>query len=126
MKPGGDVPARSAKGGHFSARGGYVITAGHVRQRPGPRNALGQMKVEMPNPYAIYLHDTTSKGLFGAATRAFTHGSARGADTRSRPANLLTVVRQRTDVAHPLATARRDTTRARLHYAPPHTFTRTN
>jgi hypothetical protein len=38
-----------------------------IRQRPGKRNALGQVKFEMPNAHAIYLHDTPAKGLFSAA-----------------------------------------------------------
>ncbi|HYN47021.1 MAG TPA: L,D-transpeptidase family protein, partial [Allosphingosinicella sp.] len=36
--------------------GSYMI----VRQPPGPRNALGRLKIEMPNEHAIYLHDTPS------------------------------------------------------------------
>ena len=48
-----------------------------VRQAPGPRNALGQMKLVMPNPYPIYLHDTPSKALFDETARAFSHGCMR-------------------------------------------------
>ena len=99
FNPWWDVPPSISRGGHFSARGGYVVTkGGHVRQRPGPRNALGQMKVEMPNPYAIYLHDTPSKGLFGAETRAFSHGCVRVSDPLSLAANLLEGVRSRSDI----------------------------
>src|SRR3546814_19854650 len=35
------------------------------------------MKLEMLNPHAIYLHDTPSKGAFGAEKRAFSHGCIR-------------------------------------------------
>ncbi|HKT15544.1 MAG TPA: L,D-transpeptidase family protein [Allosphingosinicella sp.] len=49
----------------------------HYRQPPGPKNALGQMKVVMPNNYAIYLHDTPSKTLFSKSVRAFSHGCIR-------------------------------------------------
>src|SRR5207237_9897718 len=35
-----------------------------LRQRPGPLNALGPIKLEMPNPYSVYLHGTPSQGLF--------------------------------------------------------------
>ena len=48
-----------------------------VRQAPGPRNALGQMKLVMPNPYTVYLHDTPSKALFDETARAFSHGCMR-------------------------------------------------
>jgi hypothetical protein len=37
-----------------------------VVQQPGPRNSLGLIKVDMPNPHAIFLHDTPSRGLFNA------------------------------------------------------------
>jgi len=46
-------------------------------QRPGPRNALGRIKFMFPNKYAVYLHDTPSKSLFGRSERAFSHGCIR-------------------------------------------------
>ncbi len=51
-----------------------VIT---VVQQPGPANSLGLMKIDMPNPHAIYLHDTPNRNLFNATTRAFSHGCVR-------------------------------------------------
>jgi len=48
-----------------------------VRQKPGPDNALGRIKFMFPNPYAIYLHDTNSKGRFAAERRDFSHGCIR-------------------------------------------------
>ena len=48
-----------------------------IRQRPGPRNALGKVKVSMPNPMNIYLHDTPSRGLFSQVRRDFSHGCIR-------------------------------------------------
>jgi murein L,D-transpeptidase YcbB/YkuD len=47
------------------------------RQPPGPGNALGRMKVVMPNNYAIYLHDTPSKAAFKRDARALSHGCIR-------------------------------------------------
>jgi murein L,D-transpeptidase YcbB/YkuD len=35
------------------------------------------MKVDMPNPHAIYLHDTPSKQYFNAPVRAYSHGCIR-------------------------------------------------
>jgi murein L,D-transpeptidase YcbB/YkuD len=48
-----------------------------VVQQPGPNNALGLMKIDMPNPHAIYLHDTPTKGLFNTDVRAYSHGCIR-------------------------------------------------
>jgi murein L,D-transpeptidase YcbB/YkuD len=51
-----------------------------VRQRPGPGNALGQVKFLFPNKHDVYLHDTPSKGLFSRSFRAFSHGCVRVQD----------------------------------------------
>ncbi|WP_052726551.1 L,D-transpeptidase family protein [Devosia epidermidihirudinis] len=48
-----------------------------VRQRPGPGNALGQIKFLFPNKHDVYLHDTPSKGLFSRTARALSHGCVR-------------------------------------------------
>jgi len=51
-----------------------------LRQRAGPANALGRMRFDLPNPFAIYLHDTPSRGVFAQADRARSHGCIRVAD----------------------------------------------
>ncbi|MEM7218807.1 MAG: L,D-transpeptidase family protein [Pseudomonadota bacterium] len=48
-----------------------------LRQKPGPRNALGRVKFLLPNRQAIYLHDTPHKALFERARRAYSHGCIR-------------------------------------------------
>lgn len=48
-----------------------------VVQKFGPGNSLGAMKMDMPNPHAIFLHDTPSKGLFNQPMRALSHGCIR-------------------------------------------------
>jgi murein L,D-transpeptidase YcbB/YkuD len=63
-------------------RQGYRVTKADdgtitVVQQPGPDNALGLMKIDMPNPHAIYLHDTPSKALFDSKDRAYSHGCIR-------------------------------------------------
>ena len=63
-------------------RQGYAVTKAAdgtitVVQQPGDGNSLGRMKIDMPNPHAIYLHDTPSKSLFNAPVRAFSHGCIR-------------------------------------------------
>ncbi|WP_344955434.1 L,D-transpeptidase family protein [Zobellella aerophila] len=49
-------------------------------QAPGPGNALGRLKFEMPNRFDVYLHDTPDKTLFGEAGRALSHGCIRLAE----------------------------------------------
>ncbi len=48
-----------------------------VRQRPGPRNALGLVKLMFPNEYNVYLHSTPSPELFARPRRDFSHGCIR-------------------------------------------------
>jgi murein L,D-transpeptidase YcbB/YkuD len=94
LNPWWNVPQSiiQSQGGRFG--GGYEVTrsAGggiSVRQPPGPRNALGRVKIEMPNQWAIYLHDTPSQALFGRASRAFSHGCIRTQNVRDFAALLL-------------------------------------
>jgi murein L,D-transpeptidase YcbB/YkuD len=61
---------------------GYTATKGEngwvsVVQQPGPGNSLGRMKLDMPNPHAIFIHDTPAKSLFGKDMRALSHGCIR-------------------------------------------------
>ncbi|MEO7362041.1 MAG: L,D-transpeptidase family protein [Gemmatimonadaceae bacterium] len=49
----------------------------YVRQKPGPTNALGQVKFIFPNDFNVYLHDTPQKSLFAENVRAFSHGCIR-------------------------------------------------
>jgi murein L,D-transpeptidase YcbB/YkuD len=49
----------------------------HVRQKPGPGNALGAIKFLFPNEHDVYLHDTPSKSLFSRTFRAYSHGCVR-------------------------------------------------
>ena len=65
-----------------AARRGYVPSYDQarrlqVRQVPGPNNALGVLKLDMPNRFSIYLHDTPAKALFDKPARAFSHGCIR-------------------------------------------------
>ena len=59
-----------------------------LRQDPGPRNPLGQIKFLFSNKYQVYLHDTPQKGLFYQTKRAFSHGCVRVEDPL-RLANFL-------------------------------------
>ena len=68
-------PARAKAQGYVMTRleGGGI----RVRQAPGPRNSLGQMKLVMPNPFNVYLHDTPAKAKFDEPVRTFSHGCVR-------------------------------------------------
>jgi L,D-transpeptidase YcbB len=55
-----------------------------VRQKPGPKNALGLVKFIFPNSYNVYMHDTPSTELFEKSVRDFSHGCIR----LERPADL--------------------------------------
>lgn len=48
-----------------------------IVQVPGPENPLGQIKFMLPNPHAIYLHDTPSRRLFQRTERAQSSGCVR-------------------------------------------------
>lgn len=47
------------------------------RQDPGPQNALGVVRINMPNKHSVYMHDTPLKRLFGQSARAFSSGCVR-------------------------------------------------
>jgi murein L,D-transpeptidase YcbB/YkuD len=48
-----------------------------LRQDPGPKNALGQLKFNFPNRYSVYLHDTPHRNYFGKSDRALSSGCVR-------------------------------------------------
>jgi L,D-transpeptidase YcbB len=48
-----------------------------IRQKPGPKNALGLVKFIFPNSYNVYLHSTPEPELFSRARRDFSHGCIR-------------------------------------------------
>jgi murein L,D-transpeptidase YcbB/YkuD len=48
-----------------------------VRQKPGPTNALGLVKLIFPNEHNVYLHSTPSPDLFSRSRRDFSHGCIR-------------------------------------------------
>lgn len=60
-----------------------------VRQPPGPKNSLGEMKIMFPNRHAIYMHDTPDKYLFDKESRAYSNGCVRLQDPRGMAAAVL-------------------------------------
>jgi L,D-transpeptidase YcbB len=60
-------------------RGGKLM----VRQKPGPKNALGLIKFIFPNDNNVYLHSTPAQALFSETRRDFSHGCIRVEDPRA-------------------------------------------
>ncbi|HVA35226.1 MAG TPA: L,D-transpeptidase family protein, partial [Stellaceae bacterium] len=64
----------------YLARNDYVYdgpSGQQLTQRPGPKNALGKIKFELPNRFDVYLHDTPAKALLTRTRRALSHGCVR-------------------------------------------------
>jgi len=92
------LPAMRRDPGYLKRRGLQVVTRGGkpvsprsvnwrkvsstsfpylIRQPPGTRNALGQIKFMFPNRYSVYLHDTPSRSLFKRSERLHSSGCVR-------------------------------------------------
>jgi murein L,D-transpeptidase YcbB/YkuD len=73
-----DGPADDPQGLRVNWR---AIRAGtfpyQIRQYPGPHNPLGQIKLELPNRFDVYLHDTPTKAAFRQPVRQLSHGCVR-------------------------------------------------
>jgi L,D-transpeptidase YcbB len=52
-------------------------------------NSLGFVRINIPNPYGVYMHDTPSKGVFGDDFRFVSSGCVRVQDVRDYVAWLL-------------------------------------
>jgi murein L,D-transpeptidase YcbB/YkuD len=72
-----------------------------LRQDPGVGNSLGQIKIDMPNKLAVYMHDTPSKKLFGRDDRFHSSGCVRVENVKDFAAWLL---EHTPGYAHALAT----------------------
>ena len=56
---------------------GSNIAKLRLRQDPGPQNALGQVKFNIPNGFDVYLHDTPNREKFDRNARSFSSGCVR-------------------------------------------------
>ncbi len=65
------------KGAAWMAANNYYVSNGAVIQRAGPTAALGYVKFELRDSYAIFLHDTPSKAAFNLSQRHRSHGCVR-------------------------------------------------
>lgn len=98
LNPWWDVPASivaesvgrlMARNPKKAAAQGYVRAGDRYRQRPGPDNQLGLVKLDFRNPYSVGIHDTPSRTLFARDRRALSHGCIRVDDPFGFAATLL-------------------------------------
>jgi L,D-transpeptidase YcbB len=60
-----------------------------IRQDSGKGNALGALRLDMPNPHSVYMHDTNHKEFFSRDYRFHSSGCARVAEVRDLATWLL-------------------------------------
>lgn len=88
VNPPWNVPAGIAKrelwpkGRAALIREGYKIvgtpkTGERIVQPAGPNSALGRLKFDFDNPFAVYLHDTPARAKFASYDRLASHGCVR-------------------------------------------------
>jgi murein L,D-transpeptidase YcbB/YkuD len=65
------------KGPGYMERMDMHFEGERIVQAAGPKSALGLVKLDLDNPYAIYLHDTPAKALFAQEERHASHGCIR-------------------------------------------------
>lgn len=98
-------PAYLSKHGYEVTNGGEVVVSSgpvtmeilqglrdgllHLRQRPGPGNALGLVKFHMRNSHSVYLHGTPSRRGFRQSRRDLSHGCIRVEDPLALAAWVL-------------------------------------
>lgn len=84
-----EIAPAIARNKNYLSRNHMEWNGNSVRQKPGPWNALGQVKFLFPNNYSIYLHDTPSKSLFKEEKRSFSHGCIRVSEPKKLAQYLL-------------------------------------
>jgi L,D-transpeptidase YcbB len=60
-----------------------------LRQDPGSNSAMASMKINFPNPHAVYMHDTPKQGLFNKLQRFESSGCVRVQNVRDFATWLL-------------------------------------
>ena len=74
-------PKEKAQPGYLAAHGFKIIgtpeTGQRLQQAAGPASALGRLKFDFDNPFAVYLHDTPSRAKFASFDRLASHGCVR-------------------------------------------------
>jgi L,D-transpeptidase YcbB len=65
---------------NYAAAHNFIVDGDRIRQKPGPKNALGLIKFIFPNDYNVYMHGTPATQLFSRSRRDFSHGCIRVED----------------------------------------------
>lgn len=81
-------PKEEAHPGYL-AKNGYTVVNGQVRQAFSNKSALGKIKIDLDDPYAVYLHDTPERNFFSRTMRALSHGCVRMHHPEAVAADLL-------------------------------------
>ncbi|MBI0537054.1 hypothetical protein D9599_15895 [Roseomonas sp. KE2513] len=68
---------------------GFRVVNGRLIQPPGPANPLGPLRIGLLDSDGIFLHGTSSPGLFGRQDRALSHGCVRVERIRDLAAWML-------------------------------------
>ena len=86
-------PKEKANPGYLVSKGYRIIPVEggqpRLQQASGDQSALGRFKFDFDNPFAVYLHDTPSKGGFGQFARQDSHGCVRLEKPRALAEALL-------------------------------------
>ena len=86
-------PKEKAHPGYLVAHGYRIIqvegAAPRLQQASGDQSALGRFKFDFDNPFAVYLHDTPSRGGFDNFARQASHGCVRVEKPRALAEALL-------------------------------------
>ncbi len=85
-------PSEKRSPGYLASRGFKIITSPdgsrRLQQQAGDKSALGRLKFDFGNPFAVYLHDTPSHAKFASFDRLASHGCVR----LEKPLELATLV----------------------------------
>jgi murein L,D-transpeptidase YcbB/YkuD len=86
-------PKEKASPGYLAKHGYRIIPVEggqpRLQQASGDASALGRFKFDFDNPFAVYLHDTPSKGGFDLYARQESHGCVRIEKPRALAEALL-------------------------------------
>lgn len=85
-----------------------------LRAPPGPRNPLGTVKFMFPNPFSVYLHDTSEPEKFSKDERALSSGCVRIADPAGMANWILSEKNDWSDAKRQAILDSRKMTRVRL------------